>query len=136
MVAFDRCADGWQPLTDGVCSSRRRRALRRHCVLCKAAICRHRHACRAARDGRTADVRALTDELQSLEGQGKSLAQRLKERENMNEAKARTQTMDRFFSDAAAGTLPDASRNVLRLRGGVAMGRFGGNSAEAGGNFR
>lgn len=38
-----------------------------------------------------ADVRALTDELQSLEGQGKSLAQRLRERENMNEAKARTQ---------------------------------------------
>ena len=46
----------------------------------------HRRLARA-----TADVRALTDELQSLEGQGKSLAQRLKERENMNETKARTQ---------------------------------------------
>ena len=41
---------------------------------------------------------------------------------NAPEAKARTQTMDRFFADAAAGTLP-ARRGVVqvhhRVRGGL-----------------
>ena len=38
-----------------------------------------------------ADMQALVDEVQSLEGQGKATAQRLKERDNSNEAKTRTQ---------------------------------------------
>lgn len=38
-----------------------------------------------------ADMQALADEVQSLEGQGKAIAQRLKERDHSNEAKTRTQ---------------------------------------------
>ena len=38
-----------------------------------------------------ADMQALVDEVQSLEGQGKALTQRLKERDHANEAKTRTQ---------------------------------------------
>lgn len=38
-----------------------------------------------------ADMQALVDEVQSLEGQGKALTQRLKERDHASEAKTRTQ---------------------------------------------
>ena len=38
-----------------------------------------------------ADMQALVDEMQGLEGQGKAIAQRLKERDSSNEAKTRTQ---------------------------------------------